>query len=438
MKRNTSIIILTYNNLEYTKACIESIEKYTDSNTYEIIVIDNNSTDGTKKWLESKKDLKVVYNQFNAGFPKGCNQGIEIANTNNDILLLNNDTIVTKNWLKNLKICLDSNEYIGAVGAVCNKDENRQGVDFSYNDFFTMQKLAEKNNISNPKKWEEKVFLIGFCILIKREVINKVKKLDEKYSPGYVEDNDLSLRIINEGYKLILCHDCFIHHYLGTEFRKDLSNFYSILYKNRDYFYRKWKFNTFSFDEIKSASFPLIKNPINILELNCGIGAGILELKYKLGNVRIDGVENDKYKIKFSSKFTKVYKKLSYANRKFYDYILIGDLLEKVNDPKKILNNLKSYLKRDGYIVGEIHNFANVKIISSLLNDNIYNITSNKKNIYTINDIKVILDDCGYKIDDNFFWYENFNDEEQILLDRFKQNNKNLEYTYYTFKAILK
>ena len=240
MKRKTSIIILTYNNLEYTKSCIESIKKYTNKNTYEIIVIDNASTDDTINYLKEIKDIKVILNKENLGFPKGCNQGINFADKENDILFLNNDTLVTTNWLDNLKTCLYSDKKIGAVGPVCNKNENRQGVDFKYETLDEMQQKAKENNISNKDKWEEKVFLIGYCILIKKEVIDKIKELDENYSPGYVEDNDLSLRIIKQGYKLMLCHDVFIHHYLGTAFRKDLNKFYKVLYKNRDYFYNKW------------------------------------------------------------------------------------------------------------------------------------------------------------------------------------------------------
>ena len=205
--QNTSIIIVTYNHLDYTKDCIESIKKYSQKGTYEIIVIDNSSTDGTKEWLKEQSNLKIILNDENLGFPKACNQGIAIAEKENDILLLNNDTIVTKNWLDNLKICLNSNPKIGAVGAVSNHNENDQGCDFSYDDFEQMQQLAEINNISDTSRWEEKVFLIGFCLLIKRNVLNEIKFLDENYTPGYIEDNALSLEIIKRGYHLVLCHD---------------------------------------------------------------------------------------------------------------------------------------------------------------------------------------------------------------------------------------
>ncbi len=434
MNRNTSIIILTYNNLDYTKKCLHSIRRYTKENTYEIIIVDNCSTDGTRKYLEKQKDLKIILNDTNVGFPKGCNQGIELANKENDILLLNNDTIVTENWLDNLKICLNSSNDIGAVGPVCNKDENKQGVEFSYNNLEQMQQLAKKNNISNPKLWEEKTFLIGFCLLIKKEVIEKLKNLDENYTPGYIEDNDLSLQILQLGYRLILCHDSFIHHYLGTAFRKDLTKFYPILSRNRNYFFKKWNFDTFSFDDIKSASFPLITSSKKILDFNCGIGVTILALKYKYKNIEIEGIEPDNAKRLFSSKFTTVYKSLDNITN-IYDCILIGDILEKIEEPEKFLKKIKSYLTEDGYLIGEIHNTASIKKIFSLLNEYSYNLNKNQKNFFTIKDIKRLLNYSDFVDIKTFSWYENLSVEETELLKKLETYNKNLMYTYYAFSC---
>ena len=76
MKRKTSIILLTYNNFHYTKDCIESIRRYTEKDSYEIIVVDNASTDETKDWLKEQEDIKMLLKQENVGFPKGCNLGI--------------------------------------------------------------------------------------------------------------------------------------------------------------------------------------------------------------------------------------------------------------------------------------------------------------------------------------------------------------------------
>ena len=75
----TSIVILSYNTLELTKTCIESIRAYTRDVPYEIIIVDNGSTDGSVKWLKRQKDLRCIFNEQNEGFPKGCNQGLAIA-----------------------------------------------------------------------------------------------------------------------------------------------------------------------------------------------------------------------------------------------------------------------------------------------------------------------------------------------------------------------
>jgi len=154
----TSIIILSYNNIWYTRGCIESIRLNTEPESYELIVVDNNSTDGTCDWLLQQSDIKCILNSENAGFPKGCNQGITEANPQNDILLLNNDTVVTTNWLTNLHSCLYSGQEIGAVGAVTNSCSNFQVMVYPYIGLAELAAFAQKNNISDSSRWEERLF----------------------------------------------------------------------------------------------------------------------------------------------------------------------------------------------------------------------------------------------------------------------------------------
>ncbi len=79
MPVKTSIIILTYNELELTKKCLASIERYTDKDKIELIIVDNGSSDGTREYISNLPDVKVILNEKNLGFAKGCNQGIEAA-----------------------------------------------------------------------------------------------------------------------------------------------------------------------------------------------------------------------------------------------------------------------------------------------------------------------------------------------------------------------
>ena len=98
-----AIVILSYNLLDMTRDCIESIRKTTPDSAREIIVVDNASKDNSVAWLKQQKDIKLLCNKENCGFPMGCNQGIRMAEKESDILLLNNDTIMTENalfWLR--------------------------------------------------------------------------------------------------------------------------------------------------------------------------------------------------------------------------------------------------------------------------------------------------------------------------------------------------
>ncbi|MDF2804109.1 MAG: hypothetical protein K0S61_4012, partial [Anaerocolumna sp.] len=290
----TSIVVLTYNNVEYNKLCIESIRKYTESGTYEIIVVDNQSTDGTVEWLKEQKDLKLILNDENFGFPKGCNQGIEVADKDNDILLLNNDTIVTPYWLDNLKKCLYSDEKIGAVGSVTNNCSNYQTVPVTYSNTNEMIMFAQNHNISDRSQWEERLRLVGFCMLIKNEVVKKIGLLDEIFSPGNFEDDDYSFRIRKAGYKLILCKDSFIHHFGSVSFGKISDKYRELLINNRKKFTEKWGFDPHYIMEVRKDITELISSSgntdINILHVGCAGGGTLLDIKNVIPSAKLYGI----------------------------------------------------------------------------------------------------------------------------------------------------
>lgn len=169
-----SIILVTYNKLEYTKACIDSIKQYNKGKNYEIIIVDNNSTDGTREWLKEQKDIKCILNNENKGFPAGCNQGIKIAKEDNDIFLLNNDTIIMPNSIFNLRMGLYSNKKIGATGAVSNNVSYYQQISENFRSIEEYVCYAFKNNIHDTSKYVKRIKLVGFALFIKREALNRV------------------------------------------------------------------------------------------------------------------------------------------------------------------------------------------------------------------------------------------------------------------------
>lgn len=327
----TSIIVLSYNNLDYTKQCLESIRNYTTDMDYEIIIIDNNSNEETQNWLKTQTDIKLQLNLTNRGFAGGCNDGIKFSNPNNDILLLNNDVVVTKNWLNNLVTALYSDKSIGAVDPLTNYSGYMQSIPVNYNTISEMQEFASNFNISNSSLWEERAKLIGYCLLIKREALNKVGLLDENFLLGNFEDDDYSMRIILEGYKLLLCKDTFVHHY-GSMTLKTLSNSLQTTQENAIKFKNKWGFES-SIDMDFNLSYLSIipdKENLTILDVYCNGGANGLMLKSKRKNLSYYIAESSLPTFRIASKLHKTY--ILYNAPIKFDYIIINNGENFLND----------------------------------------------------------------------------------------------------------
>ncbi|WP_432665335.1 bifunctional glycosyltransferase family 2 protein/class I SAM-dependent methyltransferase [Wukongibacter baidiensis] len=375
----TSIVILTYNQLEYTKLCLKSIREYTDEATYEIIVVDNHSTDGTVQWLQEQEDIKVILNDENLGFPKGCNQGIKIAN-GDSILLLNNDTIVTRNWLINLRKCLFSHEKIGAVGPVTNVCGHYQRIQIPYRTIDEMHIFAEQYNIiSNPVKWDESIMLVGFCLLIKREAVERIGLLDERFTPGNYEDNDYCFRMKKSGYSLKICKDTFIHHFGNVSFNEAPSMFADVLIVNREKFRDKWGFAPMYYQHIRLHLLGFIKDPmekqLKVLDVGCGLGTTLLELKNRYRNAKIYGIELNKAVGEIAGTHADVIiGNIEKINLNFpgdyFDYIILGDILEHLEKPDEVLIKLKKHLRKEGEMLISIPNVMHNSVIKDLLYGN--------------------------------------------------------------------
>ncbi|WP_435922714.1 glycosyltransferase [Paenibacillus sp. DYY-L-2] len=371
----TSIVILTYNKLEFTIQCIESIRRYTKQGTYELIVVDNCSSDGTQQWLKDQADVTSILNESNLGFPKGCNQGIEIS-SGDTILLLNNDTIVTENWLDNLTHCLYSDENIGAVSCVTNSCSYAQTVPVSYTGLDEMHYFSKNFNQSDSTKWEERLKLVGFCFLVKRAVIDQVGMLDERFTPGNYEDDDFSIRIRKAGYKLILCKDTFIHHYGSVSFGNNAATFRKLLNENAKKFEDKWGFNPDYSQGIRFDISSMIDSnpsePINVLEVGCACGGTLLHIKNTYKNSNLYGIELNDAAASIAGLIADVRNEdiekegLSYPDN-FFDYIIFGDVLEHLYDPWKVLTRIKRYLKPEGKVIASIPNIMHYSVIDSLL-----------------------------------------------------------------------
>ena len=426
----TSIVILTYNKLDYTKLCIDSIRKFTDRGSYEIIVIDNGSTDNTRQWLAGQEDILSILNSENKGFPGGCNQGIEKAAGDN-ILLLNNDIIVTSHWLENLVKALYSSEEIGAVGPISNSVSNFQRINTSYKTIEEMLSFARTINKADCSKWEYRMKLVGFCLLIKRSVVDKVGLLDENFFPGNFEDDDYCCRIMDAGYKLLLCRDTFIHHFGSVSFGEKKAEFRQLLLRNEEKFTDKWRFNPIHLGYIRNDIIPMIERPkeevIRVLQIGCGSGSTLIEIKNRYKNAELYGTEMNQQLLNFAKNYAQVQFKdkedtnLGYEEG-YFDYIILAEILENVSDPKALLIGLRKYLKSEGELLTCIPNVMHLSVIKSLLRGqfNAVNkgiIYPRPRSLFTLADILEMIKEAGYKKYSFKAQTTTVSDEDENLLD---------------------
>jgi len=216
-----SVVVLCYNNLELTKACIDSLVRYSDYPDLELIVVDNASSDGTGDYLRSLDipgvKLRTIVNEANLGFAGGNNMGLREAN-GDYLALLNNDTVVTPGWIHNLLRPVLSNPRIGAIGPVSNQVGNEACIAIEYKDTDEMLRAAASYTAGHYQKIETTSTLGFFCVLIPRAVYSQVGDLDERFGVGMFEDDDYCNRIRQAGYSLAITHGAFVHHHQSAAF----------------------------------------------------------------------------------------------------------------------------------------------------------------------------------------------------------------------------
>lgn len=231
MGKTLSIITLTLNNIEYTKKYIESLYRFT--NDFELIIVDNASTNGTVDYIESlrleKDNIKVIYNEDNKGFSKGNNQGIELAE-GEYIGFLNNDILLYPNWFDKIKEVFEKENAAFVSPRHINPNYNltSEHTYIEYFEHFKYEKPYEKN-------FDECVFS---CVVTKKEVLDRIGVFDENFSPAFFEDNDIKYRAILAGYGVYVVNTvCFFHYGSVTSIEHNEN-----LEQNRAYYYSKYPF----------------------------------------------------------------------------------------------------------------------------------------------------------------------------------------------------
>lgn len=251
-----SVIIVNWNTKDLLQACLNSIFKFTKNINFEVIVVDNNSSDESQQMVKTKfPQVKLIPNKLNLGFAKANNQGIKITE-GKYCLLLNSDTYLIENSLKKLAVEAENIKNLGAIGPLLlNEDKSiQQSVGFfphlpqvffwmTFIDdlpFGTLLRPYHVDHDSFYKNQQEVDWITGAAFLVPREIIKKVGYLDENIFM-YGEDVEWCYRIKKAGFKVIFTPKSKIVHIGRGSRMKNQTPAFVGEYRGLNYFYKKYK-----------------------------------------------------------------------------------------------------------------------------------------------------------------------------------------------------
>nr|NJM00996.1 glycosyltransferase family 2 protein [Desulfobacula sp.] len=239
-----SILVLTFNNIIINKLCLRSIYCNTTYPNFEVIVVDNASTDETPVWLKTysktHSNLKLILNSDNLGFAGGNNQAAREA-TGEYLIFLNNDTVVTPGWIEKLLSHFQSDPGIGLVGPVTNATGNEALIPVSYTSPAEMEAFALDRATSMTMRAFDIRMLAFYCVMARKDQYENLGGLDERYAVGMFEDDDLAVSYHQQGLRVVCAEDVFIHHFQGASFEKLKSEKYQEIFaENRKKYEEKW------------------------------------------------------------------------------------------------------------------------------------------------------------------------------------------------------
>jgi GT2 family glycosyltransferase len=241
-----SIVLVCWNNKAYLEPCLESLYAGKLQHRFEVVVVDNGSTDGSQEMLRTcYPEVLIIQNDRNVGLGKASNQGIE-ATTGRHVLLLNNDTLVNGPSLDAMVDFLDRCPEVGAVGGkLLNPDGSEQSC---YNDFSSLRKEFLVATRLGELFWEgypgiindNEIRSVGWigsaCVMIRRAALDQVGLLDESYFI-YGDEEDLQYRLRRAGWQIVYLPYATTIHYGGRSMNRWSRR--KMVYRGKMLFYRK-------------------------------------------------------------------------------------------------------------------------------------------------------------------------------------------------------
>lgn len=240
----TAIVIAAYTDAARLRLCLESIFLKSQYPNLAVVVVDNSGTVDVRELLNEKArqhpDLKVIFNETNIGFPRAVNAGIRAAGACEYLVLLNDDTVVTRGWLVRLLRHLET-PGVELVGPVTNWAGNEARIEVDYETLDQMEEFAAAHARDHEGVVWDIPMLALYCAAMRRELLDRIGLLDERFGVGMFEDDDFSRRVRAAGGRVVCAEDVFIHHWGRASFGAMETEAYRRLFdENRGKFEEKW------------------------------------------------------------------------------------------------------------------------------------------------------------------------------------------------------
>ncbi|MDD6481305.1 MAG: glycosyltransferase [Lachnospiraceae bacterium] len=243
LKEKVSIIILTWNGLDYTKKCLDSLyPTVKEIDNVEVVVVDNGSSDGTLEYLRNISWIKLIENEQNMGFVRGNNVAIDRI-AEGDIVLLNNDIIIEQNdWITQMQLTAYEEEEIGIVGCrlINEKGEFLHAGTYIYPETYWGQQIGgNQRDIGQYCRTREVEGVVFACAYIKRCVIDKIGGLNEAFF-SYFEDTDYCMAARKAGFKVVCAGNVTLIHYQNVSTDINNVDFSDMFLKSQKIFKKLW------------------------------------------------------------------------------------------------------------------------------------------------------------------------------------------------------
>jgi GT2 family glycosyltransferase/glycosyltransferase involved in cell wall biosynthesis len=221
------IVVPVYNAAADLARCVDSVLEHTTGD-WRLILIDDASPDPAIRnyfaTLEARSLPRVRFlaNASNLGFTLTANRGIAEARRGADVVLLNSDTVVTRGWVEKLSRCAGSDPRIGTITPFSNNAEICSLPRFCANNAWEPGRDAEPLVAALERAavptYPELPTGVGFCLYVRRALLDAIGPFDPVFGLGYGEENDLCLRAAAAGYRNVLCEEAFVLHLGGSSF----------------------------------------------------------------------------------------------------------------------------------------------------------------------------------------------------------------------------